>query len=127
MKLSKIKAFLEKQIVINKFKKEIAFEIIDYKKSISKKGGSTSIYLEEDCDLYIGVNEAVFILQEYKKNRLDKYYISYIVDALLLSERVTFESDEFLELFETLTDPDVNGNLSINVANELLQIFEKNK
>lgn len=124
MKLSIIKKLLESKITPIEFKTIILPEVIEFTESSKKKGSSTPIYLDEDCNLDIGKIHAIMLLKLYKQNMFDEYFIGYIVDALLLSEKVHFESESFLELFETLTDPEINGNLNIARANQLLEEFQ---
>lgn len=123
MKLSILKDFLKEVISVNKFKKIITFEVDKFINASKKKGSSVSIYVEQDEELFIGKSEAVLLLKLYKKGNLSEHFISYIVDGLLLSEKVEFESEEFIESFETLTDPSVNGPLSISRVEELLKLF----
>jgi hypothetical protein len=120
MKISQIQQVLNEQIAISEFKKLIANEVDDYKRLSAKKGGSTPIILNEDVDLFIGKKEIAVLSQAFINDELSEYEVYYIMDALLLSSRVTFESEEFLDLVETLTDPPVNGRLTKIAANEIL-------
>lgn len=98
-------------------KEIISEELKSFQSSLKVKGGSSYIR-------YDGDNQKTFISSEYIKRlcsdylnkSIDDFFVSYIADALLLSENTIYENENIKEQLELLTDFEVNGNLSeVNV------------
>ncbi len=106
-------------------KELIAEEVSDYQRLSAKKGGSAPITLIEDVDIFVGKNEIKILCQAFIDDKLSEYDINYIMDALLLSSRVRFESEEFMYTIEILTDSQVNGKLTKAVVNEILMYCDE--
>lgn len=105
MSLSEIYQLLHKEITLNSFKKSIEKEISNYKVSLQKKGGSNPIFLHEDLqDLIISEVDIRFLCEAFLQNKFDEWELNYIAEALLLSDKVTFENDKVEEALLTLTD-----------------------
>ena len=51
---------------------------------------------------------------------MSEYELSYLTDALLLSSRVYFSNEETKDLFELMTDPEINGDFTIERITELM-------
>ena len=109
---------------MSEFEKLIEKEVDDYKFSLAKKGGSTPIILTEDIDLLVGKIEIATLSQAFINDELSEYQVYYIIDSLLLSDKISFESEGFKDLVETLTDPEVNGRLTKSTAQEILSYCE---
>lgn len=120
VKLSQMKSFLEKKLELENFKKCIDKEVADYKMQLSKRGASSEIFLEADIDLYLTKAHLSELCKHYLNNGLSVYELYYIVDALLLSENVSFENERLLELTEAMTDPSVNGPVTKLVVRKVL-------
>ncbi|WP_101728689.1 hypothetical protein [Emticicia sp. TH156] len=105
---------------MSEFKKLIEKEVDDYKFSLAKKGGSAPIILSEDIDLLVGKSEITVLSQAFINDELSEYQVYYIMDALLLSDKIAFESEGFKDVVEILTDPIVNGRLTKSTALEIL-------
>lgn len=111
---------MEQKMKLEDFKKSIDKEITDYKRQLSKKGASSEVLLEADIDLYLNKAHISELCSNYLDDRLSEYELYYIIDALLLSENVSFENERLLDLTETMTDPSVNGAVTKSVAKEVL-------
>lgn len=120
MKLSQLRSFLEQKLGIETFRKGIDKEVTGYKNQLSKKGASSEVLLEADIDLYLTKAHISELCSHYLNDGLSEYEVYYIIDALLLSENVSFESEKLLELTEIMTDPSVNGAVTKSVAKEVL-------
>jgi hypothetical protein len=114
MTLSNIKKFLESNTdsELNNLKLSISEEVNNYIKQLKKGGASAPIYLEEDIDLTIEHKSLVRICQAYLSKKLTAFEVSYVVDALLMSERTIILNETTKEKLELLTDPEINGELS---------------
>jgi flagellar biosynthesis component FlhA len=120
MKLTTLQGFFNKIISADSFQDLIRTEVEHYKLLLSKTGSSVPVVLDEDTYLSIGGSEVSAICQAFIDEHISEYDVYYIVDALLLSNRITFASESLLDLLETLTDPQVNGKLTKSVASEVL-------
>ncbi|MES2457436.1 MAG: hypothetical protein V4594_17905 [Bacteroidota bacterium] len=120
MKLSQLRFFLEQKSGIENFSKGIAKEVTGYKNQLSKKGASSEILLEADINLYVTKGHISELCGHYLNDSLSEYELYYIIDALLLSENVSFENQKLLDLTETMTDPFVNGVITKSVVKEVL-------
>jgi hypothetical protein len=52
---------------------------------------------------------------------LSKWDVYYLSDAIALSEHVMFTSEQAREAIEEMTDPEVNGDLTIGRAVKILE------
>ena len=120
MKLSQLRSFLEQMLELKNFRKNIDKEVADYKMQLSKKGASSEVFLEADTDLYLTKAHLAELCNHYLNNGLSAYELYYLVDALLLSENVSFENEKLLDLTETMTDPYVNGPVTKLVVRKVL-------
>jgi hypothetical protein len=120
MELSKLHDFLEGKLTASEFSKEIKNEVAEYKEALKILGKSSPIYLNEDIQIEIGKTELGKLCQVFLSKKLNEYEISYITDALLLSNNIIFESEQIEELLELLTDPEINGTLTNEKVEEIL-------
>jgi hypothetical protein len=60
------------------------------------------------------------LCRAFLNRELNQEEIAYIVDAMLLSEHVIFESEQLEDLFFSLTDPVANGELTDDVVRSML-------
>ncbi|MGV3460160.1 MAG: hypothetical protein ACO1N9_06865 [Flavobacterium sp.] len=125
MKLSQIKNLLSHSLPICDFKLAISQEMSEYVSKEKIKGSTRPVYLQEDINIYIGSSEAIFMLNAFIKSELSILEVNYIVDALLMSENVKFESETFLEELETMTDPEIQGIFTLERAVKLKANFSK--
>ena len=83
----------------------ISDEIIAFRKNLLIKGKSAQIIFYGDSErTNITKNHLRVICSDFLAGTSNEYFVSYIVDALLLSENSRFESEEIRERFEMLTD-----------------------
>jgi len=124
MKLSAIKQLLAGSLSIIKFREYLGSEMDEYVTNSQKKGSNRPVYLEEDTEIHIRNSDGIFLIKNFIKSELSLLEINYIVDGLLLSENVNFESEAFLKEFETLTDPEIHGHLTLERAIKMLDLFK---
>jgi hypothetical protein len=83
------------------FRNDIQAELSEYKSNVVKgQGYSSPVYLVEDIEYEFADEDMQRLEVLINTNQLDKIEISYIVDALLLSENVLFTNEEYLEELE---------------------------
>jgi len=104
---------------------KIRLELDSFKKSLKERGRSARIVLDGDKDkTRITNNHLRRICDDYLAGATNDFFISYIVDALLLSPNSEFESEHLKESFELLTDFDIHGPLS---SERILEIYPPGK
>ena len=111
---------MEQKLELENFRKGIDKEVAGYKNQLSKKGASSEVLLEADINLHLTKAHISELCSHYLNDGLSEYELYYIIDALLLSENVSFENEKLLDLTETMTDPSVNGAVTKSVAREVL-------
>ena len=120
MRITEITDFLKSVMPLSLFKNIIANEVIEYKHQLQKKGSSVSIHIIEDSDINLVAYNIVFLCQLFLNEEMSEYELSYLTDALLLSSRVYFSNEETKDLFELMTDPEINGDFTIERITELM-------
>ena len=120
MKLSDIYYLMKlKKYSLNATVKE---EIEIYRSRLSKKGSSISIILNEDIDLKVSFKDVQKLCKMFINNELSLIELSYISDALQLSERVIFDKEETKNLIEEMSDFEINGTFTINRAMKIISL-----
>ena len=112
MTLSNIREMLSGVLSFKDFKQSIIEEMKEYSSLSRINGKSMPVYLTEDVDLSIGKKELRVLCEAFLKDELSELEINYVADALLLSNRVLFESEDISDCIGYLTDPEINGNLT---------------
>ena len=120
MKLSEINDLLNSKLSLNSFKERNKDEFISFSSLQNKTGSSIPIILEEDISsLEINNSDVLCLCDFYIRGHLNNDELSYIVDALLLSEKVKV-NDESLEILESMTDPSANGRFTTEEAQSII-------
>lgn len=96
-------------------------EMGEYLSGGKERGKSQPVYLDEDIDLFVGKRDLNVLCEAFLNGFLNEPEINYIADAILLSNRVVFESESVSDHIGFLTDPEINGSLSKEVVKKLIQ------
>jgi hypothetical protein len=108
MLLSHIKQLLDHTISIDSFREAIKPEIDAYKESYRQKEVTIPVHLKEDI-YYLFTNTAFETLQQlHLTGDLTEYEVSYICDALSLSEMTIYDNDMLAAKVESLVIYDHN-------------------
>ena len=121
MRLSHIKSTLNGELSFEELKVILSKEMTDYLSGRGEKGKSRPIYLDEDTGLFFGEDDLQILVKAFLNGSLNEYEINYIADAILLSNRVEFENEGVADRLGYLTDPEINGPLTKEVAEKLIQ------
>jgi hypothetical protein len=121
MRLSHIKSTLNGELSFEELKVILSKEMADYLSGRGEKGKSRPIYLDEDTGLFFGEDDLQILVKAFLNGSLKEYEINYIADAILLSNRVEFENEGVADRLGYLTDPEINGPLTKEVAEKLIQ------
>jgi hypothetical protein len=113
--------YLNGQMDSSDFKIRIVDEVELFKKKLQIKGSSVPIiYNGDNIETEISYVHLKRLGEDFLNNKIDEYFISYIVDALSLSEYSQFESEELKDKFYALTDFEINGNLTKDIMSRIL-------
>jgi hypothetical protein len=123
MKLSDLKNLFANPDSIESFKEIIKDEVDEYTSLLKKAGSSVPIYATQDAFLKVGHNDLIMLCKAYVDGTLGENYVNYIIDVLQLSEQVEFESEELVDIAAGLTDPEINGPLTHDEANKVINIL----
>lgn len=102
MLLSHIKQLLDQTIPVDDFRKEIESETEEYKRTYRKKEVTISIHLKEDIYYLFTETEFETLQLFFHDKKLEAHEVSYICDALTLSEMTLFDNDTLLDRIESL-------------------------
>ena len=100
---------------------EMQEEIGEYKAMANLKGSTMPVFVNEDIEIKIGENDLKVLCLAFLNEKLTELEINYIVDALQLSNMVSFESEELFDRISYLTDPEINGHLTREIVLELMK------
>lgn len=91
----------------------ISEELKSFRSSLKIKGGSSYIRYDGDNQkTFITSGHVKRLCLDYLNKNADDFFVSYIADALLLSENTIYENENIKEQLELLTDFEINGHLS---------------
>jgi hypothetical protein len=121
MQLTKIYNFFKGKIVTEDFKKHIDTEVANYKQSLNKKGNSSPIYLNEDLDNFqINEDDIRILFISFLQNKLDKWELNYVAEALMLSEKISFNNGTTKDAILSLVDPEYFKLINTKFVQEIL-------
>ena len=126
MKLSELKEVFSNPDLIISFTDNIKKEVDEYSSLLKKPGSSIPIYATQDTFLRFGHSDLIMLCKAYIDGTLHENYIHYIMDVLSLSEQVEFESEELSDLSSSLADPEINGFLTHDEANRIINTLISN-
>jgi len=115
MKLSEFQSTVKEEMCFSDFFLKIKNEVDAYGELISwdKKGIRIPIYLEEDVDEFIlTANDVKKLGQAFLNKQIGIYELSYLADALTLSEMISYENENSKEAIYSFTDPEINGEIT---------------
>ena len=112
--------YFNNDLTVDSFITKIKDEIAAFRLSLSKKGSSIPIlYSEEEHNIVVKSNHIRKMLSDYIDGKLDGYTVSYISDALLLSDNTSFETEKLIEVLEELSEMDSSPFSKIEVVDFL--------
>lgn len=112
MRISDLKKLFAGTIGVLSFKELISKEVMLYERFHIKKGNSIPIELIEDEKFFFGKIEFIFLCKLYVAEALNKYEISYVSEAILLSTNVELENDLIKECLDLFSDLENDERLS---------------
>jgi len=101
-------------------KVRIGDRVSEFKKALSKIGASAPIQIETEGELFIvGKDQLLRLCDEYLQGNLTEFEIYYLASALELSADFIFASKIVEESVFLLANPDINGALTSDHAQEI--------
>jgi hypothetical protein len=124
MQLSRIEAFFHENISFGEFKNDIGEEVSRYKIALDKKGGSSSIFLDQDINvLYLQRRDVKYICDAFLRGQFDKWEINYLAEALMLSQKVEFLDDATKDALFDLADPEFFRLISVDYVEAIIRKY----
>lgn len=122
MRFSDLRSFLFGKMPAQFLAKSIRREVDSYKQQLSKRGSCVPIALTDvEGTLQVSAAQVRLVLKAFMDGHLSKWDVYYLSDAIALSEHVMFTSEQAREAIEEMTDPEVNGDLTIGRAVKILE------
>jgi hypothetical protein len=121
MKLSAVFDLLSHKISAAAFRQSASVELAERRQvlRVFERGRVIPVRVTEDVDMRVTAESVVALCEYFERGELDAIEIAYIVDALQLSDRASFESEVTAEYLAMLTDPEINGELSVDIVREI--------
>lgn len=113
---------LNLSISLEEFKTIISNELLDYKKNVSKKGGSSPIFLSEDIDnLLITKDHLNFLLNAFLTKKINEWELNYLAEGILLSDKTSFDSSKTNDALLALTDSELFKSINEKYIQRILE------
>ena len=112
MKFEMLKTFLDGKLSSKVFAEAIKYEVKDFRRAKSIKGGSAPIVVLGTGKLSVGRQSLQIVCDAYLDGSFDNWDLSYICDSILLLNQVTFSEDGIEDAFASLTDPEINSEIN---------------
>ncbi len=89
-----------------------------------KKGTSVPIYFDPgNMEIVVGAKEATKMCDGFLDGHFSEWDVNYICDALTLSEAISFSDETIREIIESMTDPEINGQINIEIVKNLKDVI----
>jgi hypothetical protein len=121
MKLSSIALLLDREITPSEISQSMRAELAEHLKGLSVVGGVARVYVSEDADVILNESGVALLCELFLSEKLTAQEIAYIADILQMSDRVEFSSTWVADALSELTDPEINGPLTVERAQEILR------
>ena len=121
MRLSEIKRLIGNHSYHAEFLDSIEQEIRSYEHDFSKVGATLFINLLEDINWTVSQFDCQSLCVLYSTKKLRRIELAYIADALQLAENVSFESNDLASTIAEMTDPEINGEFTIERASAIIK------
>ena len=102
MTTSDLKMLLHQNIDVQKFRESIQDEVVNYRNQLVKHGTSSPVIVEEDTTFCFNQEHLVYLTYLLKNNSLSGIEVSYMADAITLTDSIEVETDELFDAVEIL-------------------------
>jgi hypothetical protein len=123
MNLSDFQSAVKGEMNLPDFFLKIKSEVDAYRSIISsgKKGIKVPIYLEEDVDDFtLSANHVKKLGHSFLNKEIDVYELSYLADALTLSETISYDNENSKDAVYSFTDPEINGEITYESVQKII-------
>jgi hypothetical protein len=124
MRLGSLADLLSGRLSGRAFALEVEEEMAAYRRGLRELGRSAPVVVIADEDVLVSLAGLKNLCRSCIAGELDLLELAYIGDAMLLSERVRFESPKVEAFAMEFSDPDVNGRFTPARAGEILRNTE---
>ncbi|MHA4740646.1 hypothetical protein [Dyadobacter sp. MSC1_007] len=124
MRLSEIRSLIKDDKYYIQFNTSIQPEIESYGALLKKKGVSVPILLIEDIIFQVGINQCRMLCILFLQSKIGQMGLSYIANALQLSENVTFLNEQTAQIIGEMAEDGVDGTFTLERANEIVSMTD---
>ena len=126
MKLSTLLRFFDGITQPQQLSAEIRDEILEYQTKLKKRGSGVPIQVVDDASFIFTVKHFATLARAFQNKELTTYEVNYLADVLELAESaesLEFESEVLREFIFVLANPEINGTISHERVQEMLDSF----
>lgn len=124
MEIKLLKNYFNGIVSASSLKNTLTSEVENYKNALSKKGSSVPIFVspiqKDENVLLLNREDFIKLCTDYLNDYLEEFDIYYIIDIISLSENIEIENEEVKDLFYGIGDPEINGEISAERIQQLL-------
>ena len=122
VKLSDIRKLVGGEISAPKFLERNAAPLAERRRILAQKerGRVIPVRVDEDEDLEIAATDLVTLCRIFIDGAITDLELEYLADVLQLSDRVSFADSKIRDHLDELTDPEINGPLTVARAQAIL-------
>ena len=114
--------FFNRRLSAVEFSSLIGEEVNKYKEGYKTKGSTIPVYLSGNSEATVFTNDMVLtICDAFLNGTFSQWHVYYICDAILMSDSLLVKSEGLEEIVSSMTDPEINGELTDETVNEIKQ------
>jgi hypothetical protein len=116
MRISSLSKLISGEMDVSGFDAEIRDEFEKHSKELQKIGGIAPVSVTEDQEFTLDRSGIGALCRLFIGGQITATKLAYIADAMQLSEGIDFSDAEIADDVALLTDPEINGPLTIERA-----------
>ncbi len=120
MRLSSLRRFLDSEIPAGVLISEVDAELSAIRYHLQELGRSIPIPVGEDCDVEISRADVAFLCGAFLRGEIDAVLLAFIADVIQLADRVSIVDPWVAEAVAECTDPQVQGEFTVDKARALV-------
>jgi hypothetical protein len=123
MRLSDLQSFFDGKMSGRSLHEQILPEVQEYERRIFKKEDTIPITVVNDTEVIVSAKAVSSLCTAFLNSDLSTADLMYIADGLLLAkfgQNVAFVGDNIVDAIGALTDPEINGPITSDVVQEVL-------
>jgi hypothetical protein len=119
MRISSLSKLISGEMDVSEFDAEIQDEFEIHSKALQKIGGIAPVSVTEDQEFTLDRSGISALCRLFIGGQITAGKLAYIADAMQLSEGIDFSDTEIADDVDLLTDPEINGPLTVELASRI--------